>query len=497
MTYRRLSYCISLAALALYSHDRLARAQTAGTGDIVLRPGSVATMTGQWTKLVDATAAGGTAAWFPNAGTAKVVTAAANPSSYFEIAFDADAGIPYRVWLRLRAQNNDWASDSVFVQFSGSVDTASNPVYRIGTTSAAEVNLEDCKGCGIAGWGWQDNGWGVNVLGPAIYFAAGGRQVLRVQSREDGAIVDQIVLSPSKFMSAAPGALKNDTTILPGSGTTPDPSITLVRAPYLQQVGASTATIVWTTREPGVAEIRYAGGGAAVSSAAATSRLVPVATTGLSFDYYQHEAKLTGLAPATAYTYDPFVSGLDLTPRAGSLRTAPSRGSGAVTFIAFGDSGTNSTPQHQLASRMAGDTFDIALHTGDITYGTMTGFGDASYRGYDEWFFAIYREWLSSRPVFPVEGNHDSRASNGNGAAYLDVFFLPRNGASPQYPDHAERYYSFDYGPVHFIALDTEFTFQDVTRRAEQIRWLDGRSRGDGAAVEDRVLPSLTVLGGR
>src|SRR5512141_1006144 len=178
-----------------------AHAQTLGAGDISLRPGASATLAGSWTKISDATAAGGSAVWFPNAGAAKVTTAAAAPSSYFEITFDADAGVPYRLWMRLRAQNNDPLNDSVFVQFSGSVDDASAPIYRIGTTSAAEVNLEECKGCGISGWGWQDNGWGVGVLGPTIYFATAGTQKLRVQSREDGAVIDQILLSPAKYIA--------------------------------------------------------------------------------------------------------------------------------------------------------------------------------------------------------------------------------------------------------------------------------------------------------
>ena len=85
----------------------------------------------------------------------------------------------------------------------------------IGSTSAAEVNLEDCSGCGIAGWGWQDNGWGVNVMGPLVYFGSTGPQTLRVQTREDGFAIDQIVLSPAQFLDASPGALKNDTRILP------------------------------------------------------------------------------------------------------------------------------------------------------------------------------------------------------------------------------------------------------------------------------------------
>ncbi len=454
---------------------KAASAQTLGAGDISLRPGQSAVLKGQWAKTSDATAAGGTAVWFPDAGAAKVVTAVAQPASYFEISFDAQAGVPYRLWMRLRAQNNYWANDSIFVQFSGTVDTGSAPVYRIGTTSAATVNLEDCAGCGVAGWGWQDNGWGTSpgVLGPALYFATSGPQVLRVQSREDGTVIDQILLSPSKFISGSPGALKNDSTVYPASGGSAAPVITLVRGPYLQQASSSACNVVWATRENGPAEVRYASGGSGNSVAAASTRVVRSTTTGYSFDYYEHEAVLTGLSAATVYTFDPFVAGVDVTPETNQLRTAPVPGSSSVSFVAFGDSGTGSPEQRQLSALIGGSTFDIALHAGDIAYGNTSGTGDGSYLTYQDWFFDLYKDWLSSHPFFPSEGNHDSRPSNNNGAAYLDLFSLPRNGASAAYPDHAERYYSYDYGPVHFIALDTEFAFQDVTRRAEQTAWLD------------------------
>jgi hypothetical protein len=88
-------------------------------------------------------------------------------------------------------------------------------LIRIGTTSAAEYLLEDCANCGLSGWGWQDNGYGAGVLGPPIYFAASGPQRIRLQVREDGLGIDQVVLSAVKYLSASPGALKNDTTILP------------------------------------------------------------------------------------------------------------------------------------------------------------------------------------------------------------------------------------------------------------------------------------------
>ena len=94
-----------------------------------------------------------------------------------------------------KADSNNWANDSLFIQFDGSVDDQGVPAWRIGSTAAAEYNLEDCTGCGVAGWGWQDNGWGVGVLGPVVRFAADGPQTIRVQTREDGLSVDQIVLS--------------------------------------------------------------------------------------------------------------------------------------------------------------------------------------------------------------------------------------------------------------------------------------------------------------
>ncbi len=54
----------------------------------------------------------------------------------------------------------------------------------------------------------------MGVLGPVIYFATSGPQTIRIQQREDGLSIDQIVLSPSLFLDAAPGSLHNDVTIL-------------------------------------------------------------------------------------------------------------------------------------------------------------------------------------------------------------------------------------------------------------------------------------------
>src|SRR5439155_4922136 len=103
-----------------------------------------------------------------------------------------------------------------------------SPNYRIGTPSGAEFVLQDGTSGSISGWGWADNGFG--NFGPDIYFATTGTHTIRIQVRTDGTILDQIVLSPDTYVRVAPGAARNDTTILgstvsgaPGGGEPPLP----------------------------------------------------------------------------------------------------------------------------------------------------------------------------------------------------------------------------------------------------------------------------------
>jgi len=203
VTRRSAAACIVFAALsaqpAIAQTSIVANAQ----GDIVL-PTATAPRAGKWAVASDATAAAGKMIRHPDEGVAKGTTAAASPANYFDMLFEAEAGKSYRLWVHGRADGNYWGNDSVFVQFSRSVDGSGAAVYRIGSTSATQVNIEDCSGCGLSGWMWQDNGFGSNVLGPVIRFATSGTQQIRVQTREDGLAIDQIVLSPATYLTSQP-----------------------------------------------------------------------------------------------------------------------------------------------------------------------------------------------------------------------------------------------------------------------------------------------------
>ena len=183
------------------------------TSEIVLYGNDVNQMVGNFQLVADATAADGQRLWNANKGASKMAVSAA-PANYAEFTFYAEAGRAYHFWMRGKADSNSWPNDSIYMQFSGTVDAAGTPAYRIGTTAAAWYSLEEEANLGVSGWGWQDNGFGLNVMGPQLYFENTGLQTLRLQQREDGLSIDQIVISPAKYLETTPGALKNDTTIV-------------------------------------------------------------------------------------------------------------------------------------------------------------------------------------------------------------------------------------------------------------------------------------------
>ena len=184
-----------------------------------------ANVAGNWQFLVDQSAAGGCALWNPDHGNSRISPPLASPAHYFSTTFNAVAGVPYHVWLRMRAQNNNTSNDSVSFQFGDSIDQYGSPLYQIGTPQGGEVPMNDPSGT-VSGWGWADNGFGAPPT--LVYFPTTGPHTIQIQQREDGAIVDQIVISPDAFLSSRPGGTLNDQTIygstIDGAPPPPDPA---------------------------------------------------------------------------------------------------------------------------------------------------------------------------------------------------------------------------------------------------------------------------------
>jgi hypothetical protein len=162
-------------------------------------------------------------------------------------------------------------------------------------------------------------------------------------------------------------------------------------------------------------------------------------------------ARLNGLEPGTAYCYAlPGLMGRM------AFQTAPRAGSDApVRFVAFGDSGTGNVDQRSVLRQIESVPFDFFLHLGDLAYerGTPTEI--------EAKFFRVYAPVLQSFPAYVVAGNHEYATRDA--APLRQAFVLPENGTA----SGRERYYSFDYGNVHFVAIDTELI------GPEQARWLE------------------------
>ena len=188
--------------------------------DIVLYASDVAASNrrGAWQVLTDATAAGGSALANADAGTSTPNAPSPVAADSFDATFQAPGGVPYHVWVRMRAAGNSTANDSVWLQFSDALVNfpgGTAAAYGINSNAGLAITLENCAGCGVAGWGWQDGSYWLPR--GDITFASSGSHTVRVQPREDGVQIDQIVLSPSTYRTSSPGQPMNDATVLPKS----------------------------------------------------------------------------------------------------------------------------------------------------------------------------------------------------------------------------------------------------------------------------------------
>jgi regulation of enolase protein 1 (concanavalin A-like superfamily) len=169
---------------------------------------------GSWSKATDSTSPSSVKLVTPDNGISNPNNPAASPTDYFEVTFNADANTPYRIWLRLKATANSKFNDAVWVQFSDALASGA-PVYQLNSTSGLLVNLATDSAAGsLNNWGWQNTAYWLSQA-TTLTFANSGSHTLRVQIREDGVQLDQIVLSPSTYLNSAPGSVTNDNTIVP------------------------------------------------------------------------------------------------------------------------------------------------------------------------------------------------------------------------------------------------------------------------------------------
>lgn len=159
---------------------------------------------------------------------------------------------------------------------------------------------------------------------------------------------------------------------------------------------------------------------------------------------FETEAK--GLLPGLTYDYKIFIKdamGGKTLWKEGTTKTAKQE-DGPFSFSVFGDSGSGSRDQYELAEVINFHSPDFILHVGDLVYRS------GETKDYLNKFFIPYKNILQATPFYPVLGNHDVKTKNGK--PFLDTFSLPENGPAGIEP---ERCYSFSYSNALFVGIDS------------------------------------------
>ena len=236
----------------------------------------------------------------------------------------------------------------------------------------------------------------------------------------------------------------------------------IVRGPYLQLATPTSIVVKWRTDQPTNSVVRY-GAAADTLNQSVTSAAV---TT-------EHAVEISALQPDTRYFYAVGTTTLNLAggDDGHTFTSPPIAGTDKATRIwVNGDAGTANgdaaAVRDAYRTLTASRPTDLWLTLGDIAYTHGT---DDEYQAA---LFEMYPEFLRQTPIWPTFGNHDglSAFSDSQTGPYYDIFTLPKAAEAGGVPSATEAYYSFDYGNIHFISLDSFDS--DRESGGAMIQWL-------------------------
>ena len=174
-------------------------------------------------------------------------------------------------------------------------------------------------------------------------------------------------------------------------------------------------------------------------------------------DDHQYKQEITDLLPNTKYYYRVH-SDEDI--YSGTFFSAPVSESSELKFIAYGDC----RMYPEIHDEIAEDVITIftennAFQSFILSTGDLVTDGDIEEEWDEQFFNSSYfniSTLLANIPFQTAIGNHD-----GSGELFMKYF---------PYPYYNDRYWSFDYGPGHFIILDQ---YTDYSEGSDQLIWLE------------------------
>jgi hypothetical protein len=204
---------------------------------------------------------------------------------------------------------------------------------------------------------------------------------------------------------------------------------------------------------------------------------------------YVHKIKLTGLLPNNIYHYQAIQ--LTSTSSDYNFRTAPPVGS-SFRFAWEADMRTNTSPHSQIAALINAAKPVFLLQGGDVC-------ASSTYSYYkSEFFLPNELNNISNIPFFWTTGNHETWSTN-------TMAFQK----APASSSGIEDYYSFDYGDIHILILNTQLPYtvgsaqynwvlSDLSNTTSKWKIVVGHipgytAGGTGAHVEDANMIAMAV----
>ncbi len=210
-----------------------------------------------------------------------------------------------------------------------------------------------------------------------------------------------------------------------------------------------------------------------------------VAATGISYPQSLSEGRsysaiLTNLKPVTEYEYYAVSEGKEqVKSPVYTFKTQP-RDPKRYQLFVFGDSKS----EYNITNELNGDILKrvkAGLKGGKYPPAFLVQLGDfggyGAFNEYEAWFNytfkgnAYTKELVASFPFLAVHGNHEN-----NLPLFYNSFENPKSSMKG-WPDlnnkgYEERWYSFNYGPVHYAVINTGTYLSEEWYTKTQLEWL-------------------------
>lgn len=238
--------------------------------------------------------------------------------------------------------------------------------------------------------------------------------------------------------------------------------VNVTRGPYLQMNTPASIIVRWRTDVATNSRVSYGSSPAMLTQTADDL----TSTT-------EHVVTVSGLSPNQTYYYSigTTTSALVGADANHFFKTSPVAGTAAPTRIwVLGDAGTANASQTSVRNAyytFAGSTYtNLILMLGDNAYNSGT---DSEYQNA---VFNMYPTILRQTPLWSTLGNHDTASSTNPPATlpYYQMFTFPQNAEVGGFASGTEDYYSFNYGNIHFVCLDSMTSAR--TAGSPMLMWL-------------------------